>query len=243
MKNYRNKIYRYYSSQRNNKLAPDTVDGLEIREPFFNDIIKKHFPDDKDINILDIGCGHGAFGYFIKNNYNNYIGIDGSIEQVEEAKRLGVENVIFGDIVEYLKNVNNDSLDLLIAIDIIEHFTKEELSDLIDEFYRVLKKGGKIITLQPNSAGPFGNHMRDFDYTHEQGFTSQSIEQIFLSSGFNNVESFEDAPIIHGMKSAMRFFLWKYIIKMVYRSLIVIERGGIYENLILSHNFLSVITK
>jgi len=144
MADYRQKIYRYYSSNRIGRLAPETVAGFKPRESYLKKLIKEHFPRDKNIRILEIGCGHGAFQYYIAQaGYTNSIGIDGSEEQVKEAHRLGIKNVILADLVEYIKRVEDNSIDLLIAFDVIEHFTKDELSCLVDEFYRIIKNGGK----------------------------------------------------------------------------------------------------
>ena len=244
MKNYRNKIYKYYSTNSGKPLAPKTVESFKHQEPFLQKTIDNYFPKDKNIKILEIGCGYGVFGYFIQNNgYTNYIGIDGSQSQVNEAKRLNINNIILGDLTEYLKGIKDNSLDLLIAIDIIEHFKKEELSDLIDDFYRVLKQNGTIISHQPNAESPFGNSIRYGDFTHELAFTRSSISQIFLSSGFNYVKSYEDKPIGHGLKSLIRLFLWQLIIRPIYKFLLIVESGSVDKEIILSKNFLSIIKK
>jgi SAM-dependent methyltransferase len=244
VKNYRDKIYKHYTSNSGKNLSPMTVDGFKPRKPLLNKIIVDLFPKNKDISILEIGCGYGAFGYFIqKAGYTRYIGIDGSEEQVAEARRLNIKNIILGDLVEYLETLAENSLDLLIALDVIEHFNKEELSDLIDLFHHVLKKDGLIITHQPNAEGPFGNAIRHGDFTHELAFTRASISQIFLSSGFSKVESYEDAPIPHGIKSTIRLFLWCYFVKPCYKFLLMVEDGRLEKNIILSKNFLSVIRK
>lgn len=239
---YRQKLYKHYSSNRINKLSPDTVEGFKPREPFFKKIIKDHFPDDKNVRVLEIGCGHGVFQYYIAQaGYDNSIGIDGSEEQVKEAHRLGIKNVKLSNVADYLKTVEDNSIDLLIAFDVIEHFTKEELSYLVDEFNRVLKQSGQIITHQPNGEGPFGNCIRYGDFTHENAFTRKSIAQLFLSSGFEKVKSYEDKPIPHGLKSAIRYMLWEYVIRNVYRFLVVVETGVCDKNAIFSQNFLTII--
>lgn len=243
MENYRTKIYKYYSTNSGKNLAPQTIEGFKEREPFFAKIIKNYFPKNKDIKILEIGCGYGSFGYFIQNaGYENYLGIDGSEEQVSEAKRLGI-NIILGNLVEYLQKQDSNSLDLLIAIDVIEHFKKEELSDLIDDMNRVIRKNGMIITHQPNGESPFGNSIRYGDFTHELAFTQRSISQIFLSSGFSSVKSYEDKPIGHGLKSNFRLILWNYLVTPIYKLLLIIESGGVDKDIVLTKNFLTVIKK
>jgi len=244
MKNYRKKIYRNYSSNSGKALAPDAISGLASIEPFYSKVIYNHFPSNKSIKILEIGCGYGSFQYFIhREGYTDSIGVDGSEEQVAEARRLGIGNVVLGNLVEYLKAQDDNSLDLLIAIDVIEHFSKEEVSDLIDDFYRVLKKEGLVITHQPNAEGVFGNAIRYDDFTHELAFTRHSISQIFLSSGFTTIHSYEDEPIAHGVRSTVRLFLWKGLVKPIYRFLLLVESGGVDKEMIFTQNFLTVVKK
>ncbi|NOQ14153.1 MAG: methyltransferase domain-containing protein [Methyloprofundus sp.] len=244
MKNYREKIYKSYSSNSGKSLAPESIAGLSSREAFYKNILNNFFPARRDIKILEIGCGYGSFQYFINAaGYTNSLGIDDSEEQVSEAHRLGIKNVTLGNLVAYLKDLENNSLDILIAIDVIEHFTKEELSDLIDDFYRVLKEDGLVITHQPNAEGIFGNGIRYGDFTHELAFTRRSISQIFCSSEFKDVQSFEDKPIAHGLKSFIRLFLWNYFVRPVYKILLSVESGAVDKDIIFSQNFLTVIRK
>lgn len=244
MREYRQKIYKYYSSKRIGRLAPDTVDGFKLQAPYFLKLIREHFPKDTDATILDLGCGHGAFVYHIQRaGYTRITGVDASEEQVREARRLGVRGVQHGDLVAHLNAIDSSSVDLLIAIDVIEHFTKDELSDLVDEFYRVLRTRGKVVSHQPNSEGPFGSFMRHWDYTHELAFTRQSIAQLFLASGFSDIRSYEDKPVVHGLRSLIRFILWEYAIRNVYRCLVTIECGACPPDAIFSQNFLTIATK
>ena len=241
---YKDKIYEYYSKIGIRNLAPENISWLKQREPFFQNIINNFFPKNKDANILEIGCGHGAFQYFIlKNGYINSIGIDNSESQINESKRLGIKNVIQSDLIEYLRNIKNESLDVLIAIDVIEHFSKEELDEIIEEFYRVLNKGGIIITHQPNGEGLFGSSIKYSDFTHELAFTRNSIAQVFLANGFSDVKSFEDKPIMHGFKSGIRLFLWIFFVKPFYQFITAIETGAMDKEIIYSRNFLTIIKK
>jgi len=244
MLNYRHKIYKHYSSNRIDRLAPETIAGFRPRESYLKKLIKDYFPKDKNIKILEIGCGHGTLQYYIAQaGYVNSIGIDASEEQVKEAHRLGIKNVIFADLAEYINMVEDNSIDLLIAFDVIEHFTKDELSGLVDEFYRIVKKGGRIIIHTPNGESPFSGSIRYGDFTHELAFTRQSIAQLFLSSGFSDVKSNEDKPIIHGLKSLIRYLLWEYLIRKFYWFLVIVETGGCDKEAIFTQNFLTVVRK
>lgn len=244
MKAYRAKIYQYYSSRRIGNLAPASVEGFKPRQPYFDRIIKRHFPLDREAKVLELGCGHGAFLHSMHQaGYRNAAGVDGSEEQINEAMRLGIKNIKKGNLIDYLRVCEEESLDVIVAFDVIEHFTKDELSQLVDDLYRVIKKGGRFICHQPNSEGPFGNFMRDWDFTHETGFTRQSIAQLFLASGFSSIQSYEDKPIVHGVKSMVRFVLWEYFIRSIYNFFVLVETGARDKNSIYSMNFLSVVQK
>ncbi|PIP43376.1 MAG: methyltransferase, partial [Deltaproteobacteria bacterium CG23_combo_of_CG06-09_8_20_14_all_60_8] len=59
--------------------------------------MRQHFPVDKGVAILDLGCGHGALIHVARElGYRNLRGVDGSPEQVAAARRLGIEGVEAG---------------------------------------------------------------------------------------------------------------------------------------------------
>ncbi len=243
LSSYRERIYQHYVHARPHSLAPATIDGLRPRKPYLEKIIRNHFPSDKDALISDLGCGHGALIYFAqKAGYTNIVGTDTSPEQVAEAKRLGIEGVHEGELMEALRSIPDNSHDVIIAFDVIEHFNKEELLPFVDEVYRVLRTGGKWIIHCPNGESPFASRMRYWDFTHEQAFTRTSLAQLLLASGFSEVNSYEDTPIPHGLKSLIRFVCWKGI-RAVLRFWLAAETGGGEKECIFTQNFLTIARK
>ena len=244
MKTYKEKIYEYYFTKRVSRSSPKDISDLESRQPFYQNLIDNYFPMEKDIKIVDLGCGYGAFVYCIrKNGYKDSLGVDASSEMVGVAEYLNIDGVRHGDIVSFLNEQPDESIDVLTAIDLIEHFSKQELFELVAQFYRVLKKGGRIITHQPNAEGVFGNAIHYGDYTHEQSFTRVSIAQVFLSNGFNSIISFEDKPLRHSLKSNIRRILWDFLVRPFYLFLIAVESGGSDKEVALTKNFFSIAVK
>lgn len=241
---YRTRIYNHYVESRDQPLAPPTLDGLEPRgRSLLRPLIQRHFPPAKDSAILDLGCGHGALLHFAREaGYRNLRGVDGSAEQVRAAARLGIEGVEAGDLREVLAAQPDTSLDVVVAFDVIEHFTRDELLPFVDHVQRVLKPGGRWIIHAPNGESPFSGRMRFGDLTHELAVTRKSLAQLLLSSGFDEVRCFEDAPVIHGAKSALRWLLWKGF-RSVLRLYIVAETGNASNAHIFSQNILAVATK
>ena len=106
---------------------------------------------------------------------------------------------------------------------------------------RVLKKGGRIISHQPNAEGVFGNAILYGDFTHEVSFTRNSMAQVFLGSGFSSLRSFEDKPLRYNFKSFICRVIWDVFI-LIYN----FKGKGAKDfgkEIIFTKNFLSVIIK
>jgi SAM-dependent methyltransferase len=242
MPKYRERIYQHYVNARHTPLAPENISGLTSRAPYLNKLILEHFPSDRSARIIDLGCGHGAVVHFAQTaGYQNAMGVDRSPEQVKEAQRLGIAGVKEGDLLGTLESLSNESVDLIVAFDVIEHFTKDELVLFVDEVNRVLRKGGKWIIHTPNGESPFAGRIRYGDFTHEQAFTRTSLAQLLNASGFSLVTCYEDFPIPHGIKSTVRLILWK-IFRGGLKVFIAAETGS-FDDCIFSQNLLAVAVK
>lgn len=243
MRKYRSRIYSNYVESWDEKNVPHSVDGLQNRGPTMRYVISAFFPVDKSAAILDLGCGHGTLVHFAQQaGYRNAQGVDVSKQQVELARKLGITNVVQGDLMETLKAIPSESLDTVITFDVIEHFTKDELIDLVDAIHTVLKPNGCWIIHAPNAQSPFFGAVRYGDFTHEQAFTPSSIQQLLKASGYRKFNFAECGPRVHGIKSAVRFIIWKCI-RVLYRLILVAESGDLEKREIVTQNFYAVAYK
>jgi 2-polyprenyl-3-methyl-5-hydroxy-6-metoxy-1,4-benzoquinol methylase len=243
MDNYRTRIYNHYVSAWDASNVPSSLEALEKRGPTMRYVVNAFFPKDKAAAILDLGCGHGTLVHFAhKAGYANTYGIDGSAQQVTLAQQLGITNITKGDLMAALKVTPPESLDAVIAFDVIEHFTKDELINLVDAIYRALKPSGCWIIHAPNANSPFVGAVRYGDYTHEQAFTPTSVQQLLKASGFGRFEFSECGPRVHGLKSLVRVVLWQIV-----RSLLVAangaETGFVGKGAVWTRNFYAVAYK
>jgi len=240
---YRERIYGQYVDGRENSVAPSSVEGFEPRAPYIRRLIQRHFPENHNATIMDLGCGHGALVYFARQaGYTKVRGVDGSSQQVESAHRLGIQGVDGGDVMGTLSGLESESHDCIIMFDVIEHFARDELIRVVDEVRRVLKPGGRWLIHAPNAESPFGARMRFWDFTHEMAFTRTSIAQVLYSSEFSDVTSYEDEPIPHGVTSGIRWMLWKAL-RLLLRLYLAIETGDRGRSAIFSQNLLTVAIK
>lgn len=240
---FRGRVYAYYLRSHRSDVTKDAAASLASRAPYLRRLIVRHFPADRNASVLDLGCGHGTLLAFARQaGYRNVAGVDRSPEQVAAARRLGIEGVLEGDIMETLRAMPADSRDVIVAFDVIEHMRREELLPLADEVLRVLRTGGRWLIHTPNAASPFFGRIRYGDITHELAFTPASLGQVLLACGYSGFECFEDVPPVHGVKSALRFAVWK-VIHAALRTYVAAETGDSGRGAIFSQNFVTVAFK
>lgn len=211
------------------------------RAPAISAVIKKYIPREKNTRILDLGCGHGAFLYFLKQAaYYNIFGIDLSAEQVEFARNMGISDIEQCDIGSFLASAENNSADVILLVDIIEHLNRQELFNVLDDIFRVLSPKGRCIIHVPNAEGLFGMRIRYGDLTHELSFTPKSAHQLLSTVGFRIVNCYDDRPVIHNVKSFARRVLWE-VGTFFPRALLMAETGQ--TRFILSQNMWIIAVK
>jgi 2-polyprenyl-3-methyl-5-hydroxy-6-metoxy-1,4-benzoquinol methylase len=161
--------------------------------------------------VLEIGCGDGTFLAFLRQRgFTEVAGVDISESQIRAAHRLGVTQARLGDNVDALRQHQGD-LSLVVARDVIEHYTKHDLVRLMRAAHAALRPSGALLLQTPNADGPFGARHRYADFTHELAFTPASMRQMLRSVGFVDIDVRPVEPIVHGPRSAVRWLVWKTI--------------------------------
>lgn len=235
---WKSRLYNSYvsSGQAAANVKDQPEEMFHPRKAFLTHIISKFLPADRDAEIVDLGCGHGAFLYFLTQaGYRNVSGTDVSPEQIELAHKLGIAEAHLGHMSDILRGVKDDSVDVILAMDVLEHLTKDEMLHTLDEIRRVLKSRGMCIAHVPNAEGLYGMRVRYGDMTHEQAFTPSSARQVFGAVGFSKVSCYEDKPVVHGMKSFVRRVIWDAG-TLYHRILLTAETGA--SSAVLSQNML-----
>lgn len=223
--NYKKSLYQKYSSTHIvTRKGEATLDEFKWRANMYQKEFGKFLPGDRSSQNIDLGCGNGSVVWWLNQiGYANVFGIDISPEQIEAGKALGLKNIEKGDVKEFLCNKKNH-YDTIFARDIIEHFDKAEVIEALSLCYGALKSNGKIIIQVPNAESPFASRLRYGDFTHEMAFTSSSLSQVLMIAGFTKIECYPRGPVVSGIKSLVRFVLWK-IVEKLYLFLLFAEIG------------------
>jgi SAM-dependent methyltransferase len=233
-------LQRYVSTH---GAVSEAAANLDRRRPFLDKLIAEHFPTNRTITGIDLGCGHGAVVWAARRaGYANFIGVDASPEQVAMSKTLGIEGVREGDLMAELANTSDATYDVVVLFDLYHYFDPATQMKLADEVRRVLKPGGRWILHLPNGEALFAGRVRYWDFMATGSFTRKSIEQLLLVCDFRDVRCYEDKPVAHGLKSAVRAVLWA-VLRAGLRLALAAETGETGRDAIFSQTFLAVATK
>ncbi len=102
-------------------------------------------------SILDVGCG--VSGKLRELEAPNTTGFEGYQPDFEEAKRQKTHDyLVDGDARELSRHFQPRQFDACIALDVIEHFTKEGGLKLMRDMEKIARK--KVIFLTPNGFCP-----------------------------------------------------------------------------------------
>lgn len=217
--NIRGKLFENYSSNHIEFLEEAEYTQIE----WFNMYFKKYyFPIcqlmEKKLPILEIGCNRGyLLNCLNKYGFSNLTGIDLSPDDLVSAKKIvGSANIICEDASTHL-NKNKSKYGLIIIKAVLEHIEKDKISSLMHDMHNSLLPGGILIIDVPNMDWMFASHERYMDFTHEVGFTKESLGQL-MRYEFGNARIIScDADFGVSTFSRMRRFIGRSTLNFLFR--------------------------
>jgi 2-polyprenyl-3-methyl-5-hydroxy-6-metoxy-1,4-benzoquinol methylase len=221
---YRSRLYKTYASNVHEQDGQLNLSEIDRYGKAYDWYLRGWLPSDRQVNILEVGCGYGRLlRFFSKRGYTNVAGVDVSPEEVELAKKIH-PNVVQEDALEYLEK-HTEQFDIIVAIDLIEHFHKDEVVRFLDLCRYALRPGGRLIIQTPNADSPFGLMHRYNDFTHEVCFNLDALARLMRVCGFTEIEGRELGPAPIGVLSSGRWVLWK-LFRLLLIAYNIIETGG-----------------
>ena len=151
-------------------------------EPFLQ-ILKQQ---DEKPAAADLGCGRGEWLEILKQNGFTAHGCDVSEEMLKECEKNALEAKNQGAI-EFLSELEDSSLALVSAFQLVEHLEFSELCELIKQARRVLKDGGILLLETPNPENLRVATLNFYlDVTHVKPIPPMLLEYLCEFEGFNN---------------------------------------------------------
>lgn len=115
-------------------------------------------------SVLDVGCGDNSPLVRVKKKFRS-VGVDTFAPSIKKSKKNKIhDDYKIGDILELDSFFKPKSFDAVIALDVVEHFVKQDALNLIKSMEKVARK--KVIILTPNgfakqdayNGNPFQEH-------------------------------------------------------------------------------------
>ncbi len=118
--------------------------------------------------VLDIGCGERSL--IQRFDWDESVGVDAHQKSVDNARARGThDRLVCANLMELDQHFSENSFDVVVALDVIEHLPKEAGWKLLEAMGRIAKKRVVICTPngfmpQPANDNPFQEHVSGWSF-------------------------------------------------------------------------------
>ncbi len=176
-----------------------------------------NFVDDRDIKnkeILDIGCGYGWCELdFLNRGVKKIYGIEISNEDLDTAREFVKDSrvsFITGSAIKI--PLPDNSIDTIVAWEVIEHIPSNTEEKMFKEVERVLKKGG-VFYLSTPYQNILSNFLDPAWYLAGHRHYSEKLLKSYGESAGLKVEHIRTAGGIWSLLSLINFYISKWIFR------------------------------
>lgn len=151
--------------------------------------ILKIVPKDRNISIIDIGCGYGQFLSALRDSgYKNLTGIDINPDAIQVCLKNNLHVELIKDLRSFAIN-SKKKFDFIIMSHVLEHIEKRNIIPTLKAIREyLLNKDGVLIVIVPNAQANTNAYWAFEDFTHTTIFTSGSLCYVLKSAGFEFIE-------------------------------------------------------
>lgn len=142
----------------------------------------------KNASVVDVGCGRGEWLELLSENDYKPVGVDTNLCMVEECRARGLP-VECMDAMVYLRNLSPLTITAVTGFHIVEHLTFNQLHELFQETFRVLRKGGVAIFETPNpECIKVPTYSFYLDPTHRNPIPQELLSFVAKEAGFQHTQ-------------------------------------------------------
>ena len=167
------------------------VDFVEVFRPTFDELLgqlsylRSWLPASGV--AVDLGAGRGEMVQVMRDHGLSSFGIDADESVVTAAEKKGID-VRLSDVDSFLDEREPSSLDVVAAIQVVEHVNTDQLVSWFEKIHAVLKPGGVFIAETPNPHAIDAFKAFWVDVTHVRPYYPESLLHMAQSAGFSRAE-------------------------------------------------------
>lgn len=144
-------------------------------------------------SVVDLACGTGDFLELLQEADIEALGVDLDPQCCAVVRSRGLK-VVEQDVLDYLTQSDSESLDGIFSAHLVEHMPFETVLTMFQECYRVLRPGGRIVTVTPNVRSLYAHlDMFYLHFGHVCFYHTRLLEFFLKHAGFVNISIGENA--------------------------------------------------
>jgi SAM-dependent methyltransferase len=136
---------------------------------------------------VDLGAGRGEMVKLLNDFGLEAYGIDSNLSVVADAKSRGIQ-VVHQEIDDFLAAAQDSSLDVITAVQVVEHVDTTDLVEWFRQIFRSLKPNGVFIAETPNPHAIDAFKAFWIDTTHQRLYYPESLLHMAQAAGFSKAE-------------------------------------------------------
>lgn len=142
-----------------NEILGNGIKVSGVQSDYFSEhkiqIVKNHEKND-NLDFLDFGCGIGNAATFFTKYFplSKYEGVDISEDSIKIATSKKLKNCTFSNYDGNVLPYKDNSFDIVFTAVVFHHIDFKMHDKLLNEFYRILKKGGRFYIFEHNPWNP-----------------------------------------------------------------------------------------
>lgn len=141
--------------------------------------------------VLEIGFGDGQLLRWCMAKGHRITGVEIVPALIARAQAMGID-CVQGPVVA--GTLGERWFDAVVAFDVLEHMTFEEIATFLDVAKHSLVPGGFFLLRFPNGASPFGALYQASDITHKSVLSLGIIKQLAKRAGLRVVDVLQPRP-------------------------------------------------
>ena len=177
-----------------------TAERSSHLDPSENVIYQRHLIAYKEAakfisgTVLEVGSGEGYGIMELAPKADHYIAVDKYNTEISDELKLENNITFIQTEVPPLKGIEDNSVDFVVTFQVIEHIEDDKM--FLQEIYRVLKPGGKVILTTPNIIMSLTRNP-----WHTREYTPEQMGKV-LKGTFDNYE----LKGVFGNEKVMRYY-------------------------------------
>lgn len=219
---YRKKLFQSYASTHVKFIRMD--ERIQAHLEWYHRYLSENYltyinPYDRNLTkILEIGCFRGYLLSTLSSlGFKNLSGIDLSPDDIKIAEQIVPDAQLTCIDANHFLDSHKELYDVIILKAVLEHICKNDVMPLLNKLKQHLTPTGIVIVDVPNMDWLFAPHERYMDFSHEIGFTPESLYQV-MSNVFSDVKiSAVDSVYPSSLKDSIKQKFARFILsKLLY---------------------------